>query len=32
MDKNENMKNHIIEVTTELIELYKGDTKSITAA
>lgn len=31
MDKNENVKNRIIEAATELIEQYGGDTKSITA-
>ena len=31
MSKNENVKEHIIEVTTELIEKYNGETKKITA-
>lgn len=31
MDKNENVKDRIIEVTTELIEQYDGNTKNITA-
>lgn len=31
MDKNGNLKNHIIEVTTELIEQYNGNIKDITA-
>ncbi len=31
MEKNINVKNHIIEVTTELIEQYNGNTKDITA-
>ena len=31
MSKNENIKDHIIEITTKLIEKYNGDTKSITA-
>lgn len=31
MDKNASAKNHIIEVTTELIEQYEGNTKDITA-
>ena len=31
MNKNVNVKNRIIEVTTELIEQYDGDVKSITA-
>lgn len=31
MDKNEGVKNRIIEVTTELIGQYNGDVKSITA-
>ena len=31
MSKNENVKNHIVEVTTDLIEQYNGDTKNITA-
>lgn len=31
MGKNENIKNRIIEVTTELIEQYNGNVKSITA-
>lgn len=31
MDKNEGVKNRIIEVTTELIEQYNGNAKSITA-
>lgn len=31
MNKSENVKNQIIEVTTELIEQYNGDTKNITA-
>lgn len=31
MDKNECVKNRIIEVTTELIEQHNGDVKSITA-
>ncbi len=31
MDKNEDVKNRIIKVTTELIEKYNGNTKSITA-
>lgn len=31
MDKNTNVKNHIIEVTTELIEQYNGNIKDITA-
>ncbi len=31
MDKNVNVKNHIIEVTTELIEQYNGNIKDITA-
>lgn len=31
MDKNANIKNHIIEVTTELIKQHNGNTKGITA-
>lgn len=31
MDKNTNVKNHIIEITTELIEQYNGNIKDITA-
>lgn len=31
MDKNADVKNHIIEVTTELIEQYNGNIKDITA-
>ena len=31
MSKNANVKNRIIEVTTELIEQYNGNTKDITA-
>lgn len=31
MNKTENVKEHIIEVTTELIEKYNGETKKITA-
>lgn len=31
MNKSENVKNQIIEVTTELIEQYNGGTKNITA-
>lgn len=31
MDKNANVKNHIIEVTTELIEKHNGSIKDITA-
>lgn len=31
MDKNANVKNHIIEVTTELIEQHNGNIKEITA-
>ncbi len=31
MEKNINVKNHIIEVTTELIEQYNGNIKDITA-
>ena len=31
MDKNTNVKNHIIEVTTELIKQHNGNTKGITA-
>lgn len=31
MNKNETVKNRMIEVTTELIEQYNGDTKRITA-
>ena len=31
MDKNANVKNHIIEVTTELIEQHNGNIKGITA-
>ncbi len=31
MDKNANIKNHIIEVTTKLIEQHNGNTKDITA-
>lgn len=31
MNKNVNVKNHIIEVTTELIEQYNGNIKDITA-
>lgn len=31
MGKRENVKEHMIEVTTELIEQYNGDTKNITA-
>ncbi|MCI8373107.1 MAG: TetR/AcrR family transcriptional regulator [Lachnospiraceae bacterium] len=31
MDKNANVKNHIIEVTTELIEQYNGNIREITA-
>lgn len=31
MDKNEGVKNRMIEVTTELIEQYNGSTKNITA-
>ncbi len=31
MDKNVIIKNHIIEVTTELIEQYNGNIKDITA-
>ena len=31
MDKNENVKNRMIKVTTDLIEQYNGNTRSITA-
>lgn len=31
MDKSTNVKNHIIEITTELIEQYNGNIKDITA-
>lgn len=31
MDKSANIKNRIIEVTTELIEQYNGNIKDITA-